>query len=207
MKPVKKPKLIRITLMNENGFYTNQVPVIQALDDGVFLTKSTDGKGYVATDAVTGYVVASGKTKAACQSQFESRREEWRRIKTQKHGPYHRFAPVNEKAKNGEWEPVKKPGFHTVRTVVSERRGKDGKYVTARRGIAPVSSKKATREFMRNRAGTRPGLPTIRKIYASGGEVVKVVDYEKGYVLTRRSTFMAGREPRGTKLVSKKFIK
>lgn len=206
----KKSKLIRITRAGPKGFFTSQVPVIKAVDDGAFLTKSPNGKHYVVTDARTGYEVCGGKTQKECLQSYEKIRQKYLRFRKDKKSlRYRQLVQVNRKNKNGEWVPVENtPEFDVIRTVYSEKRMKGAKYVHQNTAVLPVNGKKNVEDFMKKRATDKPGIPTIRKIYAGPNGITKVVNYAKGaYHLRRESTFLVGKDPKGTKMVSKQFIK
>ncbi len=207
-KQPKKSKLIRITRMGPEGFFTNQVAVIKTVDDGAFLTKGLGGNHYVVTDARSGYEICHGKTQKECLQNYQTRRGKYLALKKDKKGRYWQLNQVNRKNKDGEWVPVEKnPQFDVLRTVWSEKPNKGGRYRHQNTAVLPINGKKAARDYMKKKATEQPGLPTIRKVYAGPDGIVKVINYVKGHQLRRESTFRAGKEPKGTKLVFKQFIK
>jgi|GEM_PF-3262657 len=206
----KEKKFINVLIMGPEGYRTRTVEAIKEVSPGAFLTKSLSGNAYEVTDAITGLAVGRGaKTQSETIEKFRLVENRYKKIKSSKSNAFSRGYAVNKKTKDG-WKPVKTE-FPTMEVRSYEKDKKGGKYVKTSSGKIPFFSDKDMQSRLQDKASSRTGLQTIRKVYGTkeGGKtnITKIVEYSKGYKLQKNSTFRPGKRTKGERLLSKTFLK
>ena len=201
--PKQKPQ-INAFRRGDKGFFAERVETISEIDDGVFLYKY--GGEYFSMDARTGIDIGGGvKTRKEALELYGRLKPKYLQVK--KSPQYKKYVILNKKNRFGEWTPQSHE-FPSLTERRYKRWGKGEPFERESAIIKPKHTEASIQESLRVAAEESAQHPTIRKVYGKGGDVAKVVNYERrGSIVSKTSLFRTGKTPKGTKLIGKFFLK
>lgn len=188
-----------------HGYDKQKVKVISKLHEGVYLTRTIDGKGYAALDAKTGLLVGNPKkTKEMAIKEFDSKRKLYEKAKRNKSITF--TLQANEKGVNGEWKPIEEPfDYVNIKTAYKGVQS----WIEEEDNVSTQQDKLHSKYYM-DYVTMGWKKPTIVKAYGVDKDHLdRVTTYSKtDRGICRKTFFKKGKKtPKGSKLLFKRFLK